>query len=108
MGAFAATETEVVLSAHIPDDFIYFLAPQALRIKSLSMKPEKEGPLSNSEAWRLMMNMMLSPTTKTLHRPSWLHPFRRILWVDRHGPHRPTVEMVDVDFRSMGVIKGIA
>lgn len=28
---------------------------------------------------------------RTIKRPSWLHPFRRVRWVHVHGPHVPVV-----------------
>lgn len=28
---------------------------------------------------------------RTVRRPSWLHPIKRVLWVHRHGPHVPSI-----------------
>jgi hypothetical protein len=44
--------------------------------------------------------------TKTLRRPLWLHPIRRVLWVHHHGPHRPTVT-VPKSPPSFSVLKGM-
>lgn len=43
----------------------------------------------------------------TLKRPSWLHPYRRVMWVHIHGPHTPSVAKFLPSRRTMGVIKGI-
>lgn len=46
---------------------------------------------------------------KTRKRPSWLHPYRRIMWVHVHGPHVPEVKVLlpDLRRRGMGVLTGV-
>jgi hypothetical protein len=55
------------------------------------------------------MRAYFSMLQKTLKRPSWLHPIKRVLWVHHHGPHRPTVRVAEkMDLKSFGVVKNIA
>lgn len=58
--------------------------------------------------WRIGMFIgMGTGRTVVLKRPSWLHPFRRVLWVHHHGPYTPEVRRRIPSRRGMGVLKGV-
>lgn len=106
-----ATGIEVSFTEFLPPGKILFLsgAPVAADLR-FSLRPEQErywwAEDAGDSSW-LKMHASCTPKMKTLRRPSWLHPFRRILWVHHHGPHLPTVEVPVIDFNSYGVIEGI-
>lgn len=79
------------------DDLIYLMGQ--VRPVEVEMKFAPDRPIFD----RAYASML----TKTLKRPSWLHPIKRVLWVHHHGPHRPTVQVPMVNLNSMGIIKNV-
>lgn len=94
------------------DDLIYLMGripPAEVEIK---FKPDDRRWIygdagSGKSLVNWQMQAYASMMTKTLKRPSWLHPIKRVLWVHHHGPHRPTVNIPMMNLNSMGVIKNI-
>jgi hypothetical protein len=102
---------EVEFSSYVNPDYIYVLSgqpPPADVVFDFSKNTSWFRRDGFGDLQRVEMLASLHPKTKTLHRPSWLHPFRRILWVHHHGPQMPSVEVPVIDFNSYGVIKGVA
>lgn len=111
MGDLAAIATdyggiEISTTSFIErDDLIYLfgkLPPVEVDIK---FTPEWTGLDFKPDHWQ--MRAYASMLTKTLTRPSWLHPIKRVLWVHHHGPHRPTVQVPMMNLNSMGIIRGV-
>lgn len=85
------------------DDLIFFFGPKPqVKVDLKLFEP------SGEKDRHFQMQAYASMYTKTLKRPSWLHPIKRVLWVHHHGPHRPTVQVPMMDLKSVGVIKNIA
>lgn len=103
---------DLTISDLVPDDMLLFFSGGRAFGKQSAFEAEvkfqEENPgMGGNFGSRYAMRAMLAPRTKTLKRPSWLHPIKRVLWVHHHGPHRPTVEVAEVDMRTMGIIKGL-
>lgn len=57
--------------------------------------------------YKIRMSLYGIGRFKTLKRPSWLHPIKRVVWVHHYGPEVPEVKVMISARPSFGVIKGI-
>jgi hypothetical protein len=78
----------------VPDDTILLVAdmPWDLRVKEFLTEkretPEADPYAVNFSDWCIRMSLSVTyEPAPVRYRPSWLHPFRRVLWVHRNGPH---------------------
>jgi hypothetical protein len=112
-GAIEITTTSLIER----DDMLYFMGqvPSPVEVE-VKFTPEAKAPLWDFEFgeagsakslvnWQ--MQAYVAMMSKTLKRPSWLHPIKRILWVHHHGPHQPIVRVPTVNLDSMGVIRNV-
>ena len=94
------------------DDLILLMGELPPMEVEMKFKPDDDhwvfgdaGSGSSLVNWQ--MQAYTTMLSKTLKRPSWLHPIKRVLWVHHHGPHRPTVQVPQMNPNSMAVIKNI-
>lgn len=59
------------------------------RLRSLELR--EGAPIVTDDHYFDSFRYLLTQHYRTRHRPNWLHPFKRVMWVHRHGPHVPRV-----------------
>lgn len=95
------------------DDMIYLMGrvPSPMEVEIKFTPDDRLWEFGEAGSGRSLVNWQMQAYAtmlqKTLKRPSWLHPIKRVLWVHHHGPHRPTVQVPMVNLNSMGVIRNV-
>jgi hypothetical protein len=57
--------------------------------------------------YKLEYSLANTPRYRTVKRPSWLHPIKRVLWAHRYGQHLPERKVIVPNTNTMAKLTGV-